>query len=99
MRRYRTQGAARLLWGGPHSPGAQPPQVGCLRCLASSSVVLQSEVRDLIFAHQMPEGVFELRLLNEEIVLRLQSGRGHGTLVVEGQPFLNSLHASAVREI
>src|SRR6266550_9206210 len=66
---------------------------------AASSVVLQSEVGDLILSHQVTQSVLQLRLLNEEIVFRLESGRCHRTLVVEGEPFLDSLHPRALREI
>ena len=46
-------------------------------------VVLQPEMRDLFLTHQMPKRVLELRLLDEKIVFRLESGSGHRRLVIE----------------
>ena len=34
-------------------------------------VVLDAQVGDLLLTHQVPQGVLELELLNEEIVLRV----------------------------
>ena len=62
-------------------------------------VVLQAEVRDLLFAHHPAQGVLELRLLDEEVVLRVHSGSVLGTLEVEGQPFLDALHAGSLGEV
>ena len=62
-------------------------------------VVLQAEVRDLLFAHHPAQGVLELRLLDEEVVLGVDRGSVLGTLEVEGQPFLDALHAGALGEV
>ena len=43
-------------------------------------VVLQAEVGDLLLAHQPAQGVLELRLLDEEVVLRVDgSARAAGS--------------------
>src|SRR6267378_8511148 len=62
-------------------------------------VVLDAEMRDLLFAHQPPQRVLELRLLNEEVVLGVQALRKLGTLKVERQPFLNARQSGAAGEI
>src|SRR5882762_8102607 len=62
-------------------------------------VVLQAEVRDLLFAHHPAQGVLELRLLDEEVVLRVHRGSVLGALEVEGQPFLDALHTSSPGEV
>ncbi len=62
-------------------------------------IVLQAEVRDLLFAHHPAQGVLELRLLDEEVVLRVHRGSVLGTLEVEGQPFLDALHAGSLGEV
>ena len=46
-------------------------------------IVLQPEMRDLFLTHQVPKRVLELRLLDEKIMLRLQSRSGHRRLVIE----------------
>ena len=46
-------------------------------------VVLQPEMRDLFLTHQMPKRVLELRLLDEKIMFRLESGSGHRRFVIE----------------
>src|SRR5271170_7443047 len=53
-------------------------------------VVFQSEMRDQLFALQVPQSVFQLHQLDEQIVLRIQSRRGHRRLEVEAQPLLNA---------
>src|ERR1035437_6258525 len=53
----------------------------------------------LLLSHQVPQRVLELGLLNEEIVLRLESRSGHRRLVIEAEPLLNPLHPGAVREV
>ena len=46
-------------------------------------VVLQAQVRDQFLAAQMPQRVLQLHQLDEEIVLGIQAGGGHGRLEVE----------------
>ena len=53
------------------------------RCPNLRLVVLQPEMRDLIFTHQVTERVLQLRLLDEKIVFRLKSGSRHGRFVIE----------------
>src|SRR5688572_8068660 len=80
-------------------PRSRPPRdTGCARS-ASRGIILQPEMRDLILAHEVAQCILELRLLNEQVVLRLQALRRHGTLEIERQPFLYSLHAGALREV
>ena len=43
-------------------------------------VVLETEVGDQIFAAQMPQRVFELHQLNEDVVFGVQAGRSLGDL-------------------
>ena len=56
-------------------------------------------MRDLLFAHHPAKGVLELRLLDEEVVLRVHSGSVLRALEVEGEPFLDALHAGALGEV
>src|SRR5271166_2895970 len=53
-------------------------------------VVFQSQMRDQFFAAQMAESVFQFHQLNEQIVLGIQAGRGHGRLEIKAEPFLNA---------
>src|SRR6266550_4370465 len=55
-----------------------------------SIVVLQPEMGDEVFALQVPQRVLEFHQLNEQIMLGIKPGRGHGGLEVEAQPLLNS---------
>src|SRR5688572_29388875 len=56
-------------------------------------------MRNFLFAHEMPQRVLELHLLNEKIVLRIQSARMHWTLQVERKPLRNPAHSGALREV
>src|SRR5467141_573611 len=62
-------------------------------------VVLDAEVRDLLLAHHPAQRVLELGVLDEQIVLGVQTRGELGTLKVEGQPFLNARQARAAGEI
>src|SRR3989338_6369357 len=62
-------------------------------------VVLDAEVRDLLLAPQPAQRVLELGLLDEQVVLGLEPGGGHGALEVERQPLLDALHARALRQV
>src|SRR5260221_12456010 len=53
--------------------------------LLSVLVVLDPQVRDLGLAHQPPQRVLELGLLNEEIVFRNEPRSGFGGLEVKGK--------------
>src|SRR5436190_12403977 len=46
-------------------------------------VVLQPQMRDLLFAHEMSKRVLELRLLDEKIVLWLEARSSHRGFVIE----------------
>ena len=62
-------------------------------------VILQPQVCDQVFTFHMPERVFQLHQLNENVVFRIKAGGGLGCLEVERQPFLNSFHTGTLREI
>src|SRR5690242_7725425 len=65
--------------------------------LLSVLVVLDAQVGDLGLAHQPPQRVLELGLLNEEIVFRNEPRSGLRTLEVEGQPLLHAAQPGAAR--
>jgi hypothetical protein len=58
-------------------------------------VVVEAEVGDEFFAHDVAEGVFELHGLDEEVVLGVDAGGGVGVLEVEAEPFLDAEAAQA----
>src|SRR5213592_3615943 len=58
-------------------------------------VVFDAEMRDLLLPQQPAQRVLELRLLNEEVVLGVETLRKLWALKVEGQPFLNARQAGA----
>src|ERR1700704_1696716 len=99
MRSYQTRAGALSPSDSNHSSRVLRLPAATTRCGAASGVVLQAKVSDLILTHQMAKRVLEFRLLDEQIVLRLESRRGHWALVIEGEPFLNSLHPSPVRKV
>jgi len=53
-------------------------------------VVLQAEVRDQLLSLQVTESVFQLHQLDEQVVLGVEPGNGHGGLEVEAEPFLDA---------
>ena len=57
------------------------------------AVVVEAEVGDEGFAHDVAEGVFELHGLDEEVVFGVEAGGGVGGFEVEGEPFLYSYAA------
>src|SRR4051812_18154267 len=60
------------------------------RLLLCVLVVLDAEVRDLLLTHQPAQRILQLGVLNEEVILGVQPGRGVRTLEVEREPFLHS---------
>src|ERR1700693_4871156 len=64
-----------------------------------SIVILLPQVRDQTFAHHPAQRVFQLHQLYEQIVLGVQTRRGHRRLEIEAQPLLNTAHARALRQI
>src|SRR5687768_9052220 len=62
-------------------------------------VILIPEVGDELFAAHVAHGVLELHELDEEVVLGVEAGGGHGALEVEGEPFLDAGHAAALGEV
>ena len=64
-----------------------------ISCFGLLAVVVEAEVGDEAFAHDVAEGVFELHVLDEQVVLGVDAGGGVGVLEVEAQPLLNA-HAA-----
>src|ERR1700754_3913177 len=64
-----------------------------------SVIVLRAEVRDGFLAHHPAQRVLQLHELDEEIVLRVQVGRGHRALEVKAEPLLRALQVGALGEI
>ena len=54
---------------------------------------------DQIFAAQVAQRILEFHQLDENIVLWIEARRGLRRLEVEGEPFLNTFHSGALREI
>jgi len=54
------------------------------------AVVVEAEVSDELFAHDVTESVLQLDVLDEEVVLRVDAGCGVGILEVEAEPLLNT---------
>ena len=63
---------------------------------SGAPVILHSEVGNLFLSHQPSKGVFELRLLYEEVVLRIDGRCVLRALEVERQPLLDACHAGAL---
>src|SRR5882724_4380639 len=62
-------------------------------------VVLEPKVCNQILSAHPTQGVLQLHQLDENIVLRIQARRSHGSLEVERKPLLNALHSSALRQV
>src|SRR5579859_5475625 len=56
----------------------------------ASVVILQSQVSDQAFTHQVAQCVLEFHRLDKEIVLRIQAGHSHRRLEEEAEPLLNA---------
>ena len=54
---------------------------------------------DQVLAAHPAERVFELHELDEDVMLGIQPGRGHGSLEIERKPFLNAAHTRALRQV
>jgi hypothetical protein len=65
--------------GHPSDSCAQRPSI----------VILQPQMRDQLLAFQVPERIFQLHQLNEQIVLGIQARHRHRRLKVKAQPLLN----------
>src|SRR5688572_8456660 len=52
-------------------------------------VVFDPQMGDLLFAHQPPEGVFQLGLLDEQVVLGIETRRVLRALKIEREPLLD----------
>src|ERR1700688_3362967 len=65
----------------------------------SSVVVFETEMRDELFALHPAQGVLQLHELDENIVLGIEARSRHGRFEIKREPFLNSPHTGALREI
>src|SRR5439155_19585388 len=75
------------------------PTASAVVSIAPSVVILQPQVRDQLLASKVPQRVLELHELDEEVVLRIEPGGGHGALEIEGQPLLDAAHLRARGEV
>src|SRR6185437_8996497 len=57
---------------------------------ACSVVVLEAEVGDHLFAHDVAQGVLQLHGLDEQVVLGVEAGGGDGALEIEREPLLDA---------
>src|SRR5437773_11496278 len=64
----------------------------CQKRLIILVVVLETQVSNQIFAPQVAQSVLQLHQLNEDVMFRIQSWRGHRRLKIKRQPFLHTLH-------
>src|ERR1043166_7699009 len=69
------------------------------RLLRELVVVFLAEVGDQVFAHHPAQGVLEFHGLDEQVVLGIEFGAGHGRLEVETQPLLDAAEAGALRKV
>src|SRR6185437_6646463 len=72
---------------------------GVLAMTQLSVVVLVAEVSDLVFTLHPPQHVLHFNELNEEVVLRVQTGRRLRALVEERHPLLHALEARAAGQV
>src|SRR5690242_4840938 len=56
----------------------------------SSVVILQTQVRDQVFAHDVAQGVLQFHRLNEQIVLWSETFRRLWRLEIKAQPLLDA---------
>src|SRR4029077_510729 len=66
---------------------------------ARSVVILQTQVCDQVLTAHPPERILQLHQLDEDVVLRVEPRRGHGSLEIEREPFLDATHAAALRQV
>jgi hypothetical protein len=64
-----------------------------------SRVVLEPEVGDLFLTLEIPQGILQFHLLDEEIVLGVESAQVVRALEEEGQPLLDAVHAAALGQV
>ena len=62
-------------------------------------VIFLAEVGDHFFAHHPAQSIFEFHGLDEKVVLGVKRRRTHGRFEIEAEPFLDAVHAGALREI
>src|SRR5271163_3357478 len=72
---------------------------GAINSAGSLIIVFEAEVGDQVFAAHPAQRVFELHQLDEDVVLGIDVRRVHWRLEVERQPFLDSAHAGAMRQV
>jgi hypothetical protein len=56
-------------------------------------------MRYQVFPLEMPESIFELHHLDEQIVFRVHFGSAHRTLEIEGKPLLHSFETGPLGEV
>src|SRR5258708_37293683 len=59
-------------------------------------VVLEPQVGDQLLTAEVPQSVFELHQLDEQVVFGIESRGGHRRFQVEAQPFLDAQSAQLV---
>ena len=69
------------------------------RLLIFFGVIIEPEVCDEFFSHDVAESVFEFGFLDEEIVLGVEPFSDLGAFEEEGHPFLYAVEARALGEI
>src|SRR2546421_10694994 len=52
-----------------------------------------------IFSAQVAQGIFEFHQLDENVMLRVKSGRGLRRLEVEGEPLLHAFHSGSLCQV
>src|SRR5688500_1637790 len=62
-------------------------------------VILDAQVRNLLLTHQVSEGVLQLGLLDEEIVLGIQARSHLRALEVEREPLLDAAEPGPLRQV
>src|SRR4051794_30046875 len=82
--------SALLLSPGTQRPTNWPAFAKGARSGKSAVVVFPAQVSDDVFAHHPAQGVLQLGLLNEQVVLGLEAHGSHRALEVERQPFLDA---------
>src|SRR5436190_22066307 len=62
-------------------------------------VIVETEVRNQVFASHPAQSILQLHQLNEQIMLRIEARSRHWAFKIEAQPLLYSAHSSAVCQI
>jgi hypothetical protein len=93
-RRPRSRmGHPSSFWPEGRPPGRQSPHASQRKaCVGHAGlvVVLEAQVGDEVFAHDVAQRVLQLHRLDEEVVFRIQAGGALGALEEEAEPLLNA---------